>query len=302
MCDVRQQCRGCSLIQQMQHFFLTFPQRPHNDDNLIPRQYREQPVQRRVVKPRRQFLRWREIGRRRSRASLVLRWRDAPDGLVNRIDQRLIVDRLGDVGVHPRLRVFRHLIREGVGGQRQDRHLPKAARQRANPPRRFHAIHLWHPHIHQDHVELLPGCQPYRFRATVRQRHHVTGRLQEGTDYVAVYLDIVDQEHIPDARRGHTLHRARYRPRDQRPRRQLEPEHAAAARVRAVRVSAIRVGQISYRATHQPHDPRGYRQTNACSFDRSRFVQAFEILEQTVSAGFIDAAAGISDLNPQSAR
>ena len=54
-------------------------------------------------------------------------------------------------------------------------------------------------------------------------------------------------------------------------------------------------------ATHQPHDPRGDRQTKAGSFDRSRFVQPLKFLEQTVKAGFADTAAGVSDLNPQSA-
>ena len=32
------------------------------------------------------------------------------------------------------------------------------------------------------------------------------------------------------------------------------------------------LGRYLDRATHQPHDPRGYCQTKACSFDRSRFV------------------------------
>jgi CheY-like chemotaxis protein len=48
-------------------------------------------------------------------------------------------------------------VRKRVCGQRQDRHAAASGGQRSNAARRLQPVHLRHPHVHQDQVELLFG-------------------------------------------------------------------------------------------------------------------------------------------------
>ena len=57
--------------------------------------------------------------------------------------------------IHPCRPAFRHLLGESLRGQADNRHLRSRRRQAADPSRRFKTIHLGHPNIHQNHIEIL---------------------------------------------------------------------------------------------------------------------------------------------------
>ena len=113
----------------------------------------------------------------------------------------------------------------------------------------------------------------------------MAGGAQERADHVAVHRDIVHQRAgLPVGIAGVPVAGvaagARGRGRDIG-RRQLQPEHAAAAWV----------GEVADLAAHQRDDPRGDRQAEAGAFHRGRGVQPLEFLEQPAAVGFVDAAA-----------
>jgi hypothetical protein len=71
------------------------------------------------------------------------------------------------------------MIREGVRGERNDRHSPAFAADCADAARRLETVHLRHAQIHQDKIETLVLHCVNRRGTAIHTDHVVTGSAQE---------------------------------------------------------------------------------------------------------------------------
>jgi hypothetical protein len=112
---------------------------------------------------------------------------------------------------------------------------------------------------------------------------------QVGTGHLAVHLGVVGHQHAQAAlgRRNRVFDLGFVR----NPRRKLQPEDAAAARV----------GPMPYVSAHPAHQPTGDRETQPGALDAcSLGAEPHELLEETMALVLGDSDAGIHDFQSQS--
>ena len=93
--------------------------------------------------------------------------------------QRRGLERLRDIIIHTGGEHFLAGTRHRMRGERDDRHLPGAARQVADFLRGGDTVELGHLQIHQDHVVIFCPRGIHRLAAIIRQINAVAGMRRQ---------------------------------------------------------------------------------------------------------------------------
>ena len=155
----------------------------------------------------------RQIKRSLYHALLVIRWLFVlptfqAKAAIYRSIKLLLLDRLGDVIVHPSLQATLAITRHGIGGHGDDIHLTKiignhpATPHLARPDRFccFNTVHHRHLHIHEDQIKMTVLKALHGFSTVIGQRHETPALFQQALGQFLIDRIILNQKYRQGSR------------------------------------------------------------------------------------------------------